>query len=52
LLGIVVLKLFTIDLASSGTIQRIISFIVVGLLILIIGYLSPVPERGGDRDQI
>ena len=45
LLGVVVIKLFTIDLASSGTIQRIISFIVVGLLVLVIGYLSPVPEK-------
>jgi len=51
LLGVVVIKLFTIDLASSGTIQRIISFIVVGLLILAIGYLSPVPEKEATEDS-
>lgn len=43
LLGAVVVKLFLVDLADIGTIARIISFIVVGLLILLIGYLSPMP---------
>ena len=45
LLGAVVVKLFLVDLADVGTIARIISFIVVGLLILLIGYLSPMPPR-------
>lgn len=45
LLGAVVIKLFLVDLADIGTIARIISFIVVGLLILLIGYLSPLPPR-------
>jgi len=45
LLGAVVLKLFLVDLADIGTIARIVSFIVVGLLILLIGYLSPLPPR-------
>lgn len=45
LLGVVVIKLFLVDLADIGTIARIISFIVVGLLILLIGYLSPLPPR-------
>jgi hypothetical protein len=43
LMGIVVLKLFIIDLSSIGTVERIVSFIVVGLLMLIIGYFSPLP---------
>jgi uncharacterized membrane protein len=43
LLAIVVIKLFLIDLAGSGTIARIISFVAVGLLMLIIGYFSPLP---------
>jgi uncharacterized membrane protein len=43
LLGIVVLKLFLVDLANSGTIARIVSFIGVGGLLLAIGYLAPVP---------
>jgi len=45
LLGAVVIKLFLVDLADIGTIARIVSFIVVGLLILLIGYLSPLPPR-------
>ena len=45
LLGAVVVKLFLVDLADIGTVARIVSFIVVGLLILLIGYLSPLPPR-------
>ena len=45
LLGLVVLKLFVIDLSSIGAIERIVSFIGVGLLLLVIGYLAPVPPR-------
>lgn len=43
LLGAVVLKLFLIDFASSDTVERIISFIGVGILLLFIGYLAPLP---------
>jgi uncharacterized membrane protein len=43
LLAIVVIKLFLIDLSGTGTIARIISFVVVGLLLLVIGYFSPLP---------
>ena len=45
LMGVVVAKLFLIDLASVGTVARIVSFIAVGLLMLVIGYFSPVPPR-------
>ncbi len=45
LLGAVVIKLFTVDLEDIGTIERILSFVVVGLLMLLIGYLSPLPTR-------
>lgn len=47
LLGAVVLKLFSIDLADIGAMTRIVSFISVGVLILLIGYLAPVPPRAG-----
>jgi uncharacterized membrane protein len=43
LMGVVVLKLFIVDLSSIGTVERIVSFIVVGLLMLVIGYFSPLP---------
>jgi uncharacterized membrane protein len=43
LMGVVVVKLFFIDLSNVGGIERIVSFIGVGLLMLVIGYVSPVP---------
>ncbi len=45
LLGVVVIKLFVIDLSRIGGIERIVSFIGVGVLLLAIGYFSPVPPR-------
>jgi uncharacterized membrane protein len=45
LMGAVVAKLFLVDLSGVGTVERIVSFIGVGLLMLLIGYLSPVPPR-------
>lgn len=45
LLGVVVAKLFLVELAQVGTITRIVSFIGVGLLLLLIGYLAPVPPH-------
>jgi uncharacterized membrane protein len=43
LLVVVIIKLFLVDLSSIGTIERIVSFIGVGLLMLVIGYFSPLP---------
>src|SRR5262249_23221153 len=45
LLGVVIAKLFVVDLSQVGTMARIVSFIGVGLLVLAIGYLAPVPQR-------
>lgn len=43
LLGVVVVKLFFVDLGGRGTGERIISFLAVGALMLVIGYFSPLP---------
>jgi uncharacterized membrane protein len=43
LMGVVVAKLFVVDLSGVGTVERIVSFIGVGGLMLLVGYLSPVP---------
>lgn len=43
LLALVVVKLFAIDLAGTGTVARIVSFLVVGGLMLVIGFFSPMP---------
>lgn len=48
LMAVVVVKLFIIDLAASGTVARIISFIIVGLLMVAIGYFAPMPH---EKDQ-
>lgn len=45
LLAITIVKLFIVDLADSGTVTRIISFLTVGGLMLVIGYFSPVPPK-------
>ena len=46
LLAAVVLKLLLVDLSGSGTVTRIVSFIGVGVLMLIIGYVAPLPGKG------
>jgi uncharacterized membrane protein len=45
LLGVVVLKLFLIELAGRGGLYRIVSFIGVGIAFLIVGYFAPVPTQ-------
>lgn len=49
LMALEVIKLFAVDLASAGSIERIVSFIVVGGLLLLIGYFSPLPPAAGER---
>lgn len=51
LLALVVLKLFTKDASGTGTLARIISFIVVSGLMILIGYLSPIPAKAKLNDQ-
>ncbi|MBS1158385.1 MAG: rane protein [Proteobacteria bacterium] len=50
LMALVVGKLFLVELAASGSLGRIVSFIVVGLLLLLVGYFAPLPPRrdGGE----
>ncbi len=45
LMGLVVLKLFIVDLGNTGTVARIISFLGVGALLLVVGYFAPAPPR-------
>ena len=47
LMVVVVLKLFFVDLGNSGTLARIVSFLVVGSLLLVVGYFAPRPPRPG-----
>jgi uncharacterized membrane protein len=49
LLAVVIAKLFLIDLSRIGSVERIISFVGVGLLMLIVGYFSPLPPARESR---
>ncbi len=42
---LVVIKLIRVDLYGTGTIPRIVSFVAVGILMLIIGFFTPMPPR-------
>ena len=45
LLAAVVFKLLLVDLSGTGTVARIVSFIGVGVLMLVIGYVAPLPAK-------
>jgi uncharacterized membrane protein len=51
LVGVVLVKMFFIDLGASGTVERIVSFLVVGSLLVATGYFSPIPEKQSDTDR-
>ena len=44
----VVAKLFLVELSATGSLERIVSFIVVGLLLLLVGYFAPLPPKNAD----
>jgi uncharacterized membrane protein len=49
LLAAVIVKLFAIDLAALSGLTRVVAFLGVGALLLVIGYLAPLPPaaKGG-----
>ncbi|MCR8959413.1 DUF2339 domain-containing protein [Variovorax sp. S2] len=51
LLGVVVLKLFFVELADRGGLFRIVSFIAVGALLLLVGYFAPVPPKKNEMEK-
>ena len=51
LLAVVVAKLFLVELADRGSLYRIVSFIVVGVLLLVVGYFAPLPPSGQAGDE-
>jgi uncharacterized membrane protein len=50
-MALVVLKLFLVDLGNTGTVERIISFIGIGALLLVVGYLAPAPPRSRAQSE-
>lgn len=51
LLMLVVLKLFFVDLSNASSGARIVIFIVVGVLMLVVGYFAPLPPRTGGAEE-
>jgi uncharacterized membrane protein len=45
LIGLVVAKLFFVELSNRGGLARIVSFIGVGVLLLVVGYFAPLPPK-------
>jgi uncharacterized membrane protein len=45
LMTVVVVKLFLVDLGNTAPVARVVSFLGVGLLLLVVGYFAPVPPR-------
>ena len=50
LIAVVVAKLFFVELGNRGGLERIVSFIGVGVLLLIVGYFAPLPPRQADSE--
>ena len=50
-MAVVVAKLFVVDLRNLTAAGRVVSFIVVGVLLLIVGYLAPVPPAGSEESE-
>lgn len=51
LLGVTVVKLFLFDLSRVTGVERIVSFIGIGVLLLLIGYLSPLPPKARVEEE-
>jgi len=49
LMTAVVAKLFLVDLSGVGTLERIVSFLGVGLLLMLVGYMAPMPPPEAER---
>ena len=45
-MGLVIVKLFIVELGNVDTLSRVVSFLGVGLLLLVVGYFAPVPKGG------
>lgn len=52
LLAVVILKLFFVDMGNLELVGRIISFISVGVLMLVIGYFAPLPPKPAGEDEL
>ncbi|VXB04141.1 DUF2339 domain-containing protein [Pseudomonas sp. 8O] len=49
LIALVVAKLLFVELGNRGGLERIVSFIGVGVLLLVVGYFAPLPPRKAEE---
>ncbi|MEM7562607.1 MAG: DUF2339 domain-containing protein [Pseudomonadota bacterium] len=52
LVAVVLVKMFFVDLRANGTVERIVSFLVVGSLLVATGYFSPIPQKNDDQQEM
>ncbi len=52
LMTVVVAKLFLVDLGNTATLARVVSFLGVGVLLLVVGYFAPVPPRADAEARV
>lgn len=52
LMALVVAKIFLLDLAQTGTVERIASFIGAGIMLLVMGYFAPLPPANDNEEVI
>ena len=51
LVALIIIKLVLVDFIENNTLERIVSFVSVGLLFLITGYFAPIPPKKDQRDE-
>jgi uncharacterized membrane protein len=52
LVVVVVVKLFLVELLNAASLARIVSFMGIGVLLLVIGYFVPLPpRRAGEKTE-
>ncbi|MFC5694157.1 DUF2339 domain-containing protein [Pseudomonas sp. GCM10022186] len=51
LIALVVAKLFFVELGNRGGLERIVSFIGVGVLLLVVGYFAPLPPKRAEPEE-
>jgi uncharacterized membrane protein len=51
LLAVVVVKLFVVDLGALSGLPRVVAFLGVGILLLVIGFLSPLPPAAREDSR-
>jgi Predicted membrane protein (DUF2339) len=51
LLALTVFKLFVVDLSRQSTIAKIVTFLAVGVALLVVGFVSPLPPKPRDAND-